>query len=70
MEVTVKQNEDQSADFNVPGGCGLCGNELAVRVSPAGAWAVCQSCRWIFHPQMQPRGNGALEMTVPPAAEA
>ncbi len=69
MEVMVKKNGDQSADFDLPEGCGLCGQTLAVRVSPAGAWAVCQHCRWFFHPQLQLRQNG-VEVSVPAAAEA
>lgn len=45
-------------DLDLPGGCILCGGDLAVRIGEAGAASFCPSCRWISRPHMRRHGGG------------
>ncbi len=56
-------------DVTIPGGCMLCGGDLAVRMTPAGARSVCKACRWISRPHMHREGEGVV-VTHPAAGLA
>ena len=52
---------EQRRDLSLEGGCILCGGDLDVRITPAGAASVCLACRWISHPHMK-REDGAVRV--------
>jgi hypothetical protein len=58
MEVILKKNGEESADFELPGGCALCGGPLSVRLSHNGAHSVCVPCRWMARPSVELRPGG------------
>ncbi len=68
-ELTITRNADDSADFELPGGCLSCGGPLAVRVTPAGAAGCCVACRLISRPHVELKGT-SLQVGYVPAGEA
>jgi hypothetical protein len=58
VAVNMKRAGENGAEFDIPGGCLLCGGPLAVRVSPAGAYSCCIPCRWVSHPQLEASSKG------------
>ena len=40
-------NGDRFAEFVLPDGCVLCGGEVTVRASQAGAHSYCPQCHWL-----------------------
>ncbi len=59
----------QSAEFTLSGGCLLCGGDLHVRVSEAGTYTCCASCRWISKPSVAFR-DGALTVAYASSGQA
>jgi hypothetical protein len=51
-------NGERFAEFVLPEGCMLCGGEVTVRASPAGAHSYCPHCHWLSKPHMRMRENG------------
>jgi hypothetical protein len=58
--------QEKVHEFQLPGGCIICGGELAVRMTPSGAGTVCVECRWISRPQVS-RGEDGVEVLHPAA---
>ncbi len=63
------QASEERQDVDIPGGCILCGGDLAVRFTTAGAVSFCPSCRWISHPRVR-REDGSVYMMHPAAGIA
>jgi hypothetical protein len=59
-----EQAVTETRDFQIPGGCILCGGDLEVRMGPAGARSFCGACRWLSHPHMR-RGDEGVEVIHP-----
>jgi len=55
-------------DVSLPGGCILCGGDLALRVTPGGARTVCVPCRWISSPDVERGEENAIQILHPAAA--
>lgn len=52
-------------DIDLPGGCILCGGDLAVRIGErGGATSFCSRCRWISRPHMR-HHDGAVQVVHP-----
>jgi hypothetical protein len=51
-------------DVAIPGGCILCGGDLAVRFAGSGAVSFCPRCNWLSHPRVR-REDGNVYMTHP-----
>ena len=45
-------------DVRLPGGCILCGGDLALRVRLGTARTFCERCRWISRPHMERHEHG------------
>ena len=60
-------NERQ--DVAIPGGCILCGGDLAVRFTGATAVSFCPRCNWLSHPRVR-REDGNVYMTHPASGVA
>ena len=56
-------------DVAIPGGCILCGGDLAVRFRTDGAVSFCPRCNWLSHPRVR-REDGNVYMTHPAAGLA
>jgi hypothetical protein len=56
-------------DLQLPGGCILCGGDLAVRVRAGTARSWCGHCRWISRPHMH-RGQDGVAVVHPPGGLA
>ncbi|MBF5043624.1 hypothetical protein FGE12_14605 [Aggregicoccus sp. 17bor-14] len=54
-------------DFTLPEGCVVCGADLPVRVSDAGARAACVRCGWMGRPQVEVTHRG-LRIRTPGAS--
>lgn len=67
MEAIVKKNGDESADFELPNGCALCGGPVSVRISPQAARSVCIGCRWVARATVAFRPEGIEVMYGPTA---
>ncbi len=66
-DVSPETKAGEFRDIELPGGCILCGGDLAVRISAAGAAAsFCERCRWISRPHMLRQPDGVH--VVHPAA--
>jgi hypothetical protein len=50
--MTTELHETGVRDFTLPEGCVVCGADLPVRVSEAGARGVCVHCGWMGRPQV------------------
>ncbi|MFP2960699.1 hypothetical protein ACLEPN_23480 [Myxococcus sp. 1LA] len=48
---------ERFAEFVLPDGCVLCGGEVTVRASQAGAHSYCPHCHWLSKPSMRVRDN-------------
>jgi hypothetical protein len=68
-ESTAK-TEQEVRDIELDHGCILCGGQLELRLSPAGAATYCRSCRWISRPQMQRDEQGRVHVIHPAAGTA
>jgi hypothetical protein len=55
---------EERQDVDIPGGCILCGGDLSVRFTAAGATSFCPRCRWISHPRVR-REDGSVYMMHP-----
>jgi predicted RNA-binding Zn-ribbon protein involved in translation (DUF1610 family) len=55
---------EETRDFELPGGCILCGGDLAVRMTEGQAASYCPSCRWVSRPHMR-REDGHVYVTHP-----
>ncbi len=60
---------EEGHDLAIPEGCILCGGDLAVRFTAAGAASFCPQCNWISHPRVR-RENGNVYMMHPAAGLA
>jgi hypothetical protein len=58
------QATTETRDFQIPGGCILCGGDLEVRMGPTGARSFCAACRWLSRPHMR-RGEEGVEVIHP-----
>lgn len=65
MNVHAEANTETPRDLTLPEGCMLCGGELVIRLSPAGAASVCKACRWISRPHFT--GDGSSVQLSHPA---
>ncbi len=66
-EITVPEERQ---DIAIPGGCILCGGDLAVRFNAGGgAVSFCGRCNWISHPRVH-REGGSVYMMHPAAGLA
>lgn len=45
-------------EFTLPEGCLVCGGDLPIRVTAAGAYAVCKSCGWFSRPVLTVKKDG------------
>ena len=62
-------NGERFAEFTLPEGCLLCGGEVSIRATPAGAHSYCPKCHWLSKPRMKVKGNG-LELSYSATASA
>jgi hypothetical protein len=60
---------DRFAEFTLPEGCLLCGGEVTIRATPAGAHSYCPQCHWLSKPRMTVKGNG-VELSYSATANA
>ncbi len=60
---------DDRRDVAIPGGCILCGGDLAVRFTASGAVSFCARCNWLSHPRVR-REDGNVYMMHPAAGAA
>lgn len=51
-------------DVAIPGGCILCGGDLAVRFTATQAVSFCPRCNWLSHPRVR-REDGSVYMMHP-----
>jgi hypothetical protein len=56
-------------DVAIPGGCILCGGDLAVRFMADGAVSYCPRCNWLSHPRVR-REDGNVYMMHPAGGAA
>ncbi len=56
--------QDDRQDVAIPGGCILCGGDLSVRFTGAGAVSFCPHCNWLSRPRVH-REDGNVYMTHP-----
>ena len=63
------RDDGKAADFTLPGGCLLCGGDLQVRVSEAGAYTCCGPCRWLSKPAVALK-DGALTVAYASSGRA
>jgi hypothetical protein len=56
--------QDDRQEVAIPGGCILCGGDLAVRFSGLQAVSFCPRCNWLSHPRVR-REDGNVYMTHP-----
>lgn len=68
-EVTIKKTGEGTAEFELEEGCVLCGETLAIRMTPTGAFSVCASCRWISRAEVS-MNQGGLSVSYPAAGQA
>jgi len=62
--------DDERQDVAIPGGCILCGGDLAVRFTGnGGAASYCPRCNWLSHPRVR-REDGNVYMTHPAGGTA
>ncbi len=61
-ETTAEPGPDH--DITIPGGCLMCGGDLAVRVDDGEAASYCPSCHWISRPHLK-RVDGAIHVIHP-----
>lgn len=69
MMIPETINGERFAEFTLPDGCLLCGGEVTIRATPAGANSYCPKCHWLSRPRMKVKGNG-LELTYAATANA
>jgi hypothetical protein len=62
-------NGERFAEFTLPEGCLLCGGEVTIRATPAGAHSYCPSCHFLSKPSMKVKGNG-VELSYSATASA
>jgi hypothetical protein len=60
---------ERFAEFTLPDGCLVCGGEVTIRATPAGAHSYCTKCHWLSKPRMKVNGNG-LELSYAATANA
>ncbi len=53
---------DERRDVAIPGGCILCGGDLAVRFDAASAVSFCPRCNWLSHPRVRREGESVYMM--------
>ena len=61
--------ENDRQDVAIPGGCILCGGDLAVRFTGGTAVSYCPRCNWLSHPRVR-REDGNVYMTHPAGGAA
>ncbi len=69
MMIPETHNGERFAEFTLPEGCLLCGGEVTIRATPAGANSYCPKCHWLSKPRMKVKGNG-LELSYSATASA
>jgi hypothetical protein len=47
MRRETERTAAKTQDVSLPGGCLLCGGDLALRITETGAQTFCPACRWI-----------------------
>jgi hypothetical protein len=62
-------NSERFAEFTLPDGCLLCGGEVTIRATPAGANSYCPQCHFLSKPKMKMKGDG-LELSYSATANA
>ena len=61
--------EERASEMKIPAGCILCGGDLTLKVTPAGARSCCPACRWFSSPKVEV-GQGGLSVHYLPAGYA
>jgi len=61
--------DESAAEMTVTGGCLLCGGDVRLRISAAGARTVCSHCEWIGRPEVR-RVKGGLHVNFTPTAQS
>ncbi len=68
-DVTSEVSLGEFREIELPGGCILCGGDLAVRITAGGAASFCTRCRWISRPHMHREDDG-VHVIHPAAGQA
>lgn len=63
-DVDATLEPERARDITIPGGCLLCGGDLAVRVDDGDAASYCPACRWISRPHLK-RVEGSIHVIHP-----
>jgi hypothetical protein len=63
------RDQEGRHDLAIPGGCILCGGDLAVRFNAAGAVSYCPTCNWLSRPRVR-REEGNVYMMHPAGGAA
>jgi len=61
--------EEAAAEMTVNGGCLMCGGDVRLRITSAGARTVCTHCEWIGRPEVK-RVKGGIHVNYTPVAES
>ena len=69
MTQSTEDRGERVADFTLPEGCVLCGGEVNIRATPAGAHSYCPHCRHLSRPQLRMKKD-SLELIYATAALA
>ncbi len=56
--INAPEVPEKVTDFTIPEGCMLCGGDLPVRVTAAGAQSVCKRCGWFARPKLTVTHDG------------
>jgi len=67
--MTHSDLNDAVNDFTLPEGCLLCGADLPIRVTQAGAHSVCLTCGWFARPAVRITHEG-LKVTYQTVGDA
>ncbi len=52
------QAEERTSEMTVEGGCLVCGGDVRLKVTAAGARTVCVHCEWIGRPEVRKEPGG------------
>jgi hypothetical protein len=69
MTHTTEDHGERVADFTLPEGCVLCGGEVSIRATPAGAHSYCASCHHLSKPELRMKKD-SLELIYATTARA
>ncbi|MBX5480267.1 MAG: hypothetical protein IRZ16_00235 [Myxococcaceae bacterium] len=68
-ELNIRKTGEDTADFDLPQGCPVCGGTVSIRLTPRDAHSYCAACKWIARPQVQ-FNQGGLQIAYPTVAQA